>query len=60
MMALLMGYALSLGLAAWVLQPIIRGASAGSRSPNVACPGCGEPLEPDARFCSSCGTPLRN
>ncbi|TDC19403.1 zinc ribbon domain-containing protein, partial [Streptomyces sp. 8K308] len=24
-----------------------------------ACPGCGEPLEDDDRFCGVCGTDLR-
>ena len=56
MIALVIGYAVALGAAAWVLQPIVRGA--GAATPPADCPNCGPRPERDARFCSSCGAPL--
>ena len=56
MMALVLGYAIALGAAAWVLSPIVRGG--GAATPPADCPNCGTPTERDARFCSSCGASL--
>jgi zinc-ribbon domain len=54
--ALVAGYAVALGAAAWVLAPIFS-FGAGARALR-ACPACGTPPEPGARFCSNCGAPL--
>jgi hypothetical protein len=42
----------ALGVAAWVVAPLIWPAPAGSRA---SCPTCGPRPEADARFCSNCG-----
>ncbi len=55
MMALVTGYAIALGAAAWVLQPMLFGGGSG---PPADCPTCGPRPELDARFCSNCGAPL--
>ena len=56
MMALVIGYGVALGAAAWVLQPIVRGG--GAVRPPADCPQCGQRPELDARYCSTCGAPL--
>ncbi|HUO51648.1 MAG TPA: zinc-ribbon domain-containing protein [Gemmatimonadaceae bacterium] len=55
-MALIAGFAIALGAAAWVLAPLFRRGAAAAPPP--ACPSCGERPELDARFCSNCGRAL--
>ena len=71
MNGLVVGAALSLAAAAWVVAPIlkagaVRDAPHDDRGPGArsesdtgpACPSCGAQTEPAARFCSNCGRPL--
>lgn len=73
MSGLIIGAALALAAAAWVVAPLVRAnapGSAGARDGDGeeaprgdggargACPACGAPLEADARFCSNCGGPV--
>lgn len=54
MSGVLAGFALAMGLTAWVLLPVLR------RAPTSAvrvCADCGKPLVPGSRFCSECGAP---
>jgi hypothetical protein len=50
--------AVTIGLVAWVITPIVRRAAV-STSPGGAprCVNCGPRPEGDARYCSNCGAP---
>jgi hypothetical protein len=50
--------AVTIGLVAWVISPILR-RPAGSSAPDgpPRCVNCGPRPEGDARFCSNCGAP---
>jgi predicted amidophosphoribosyltransferase len=54
MIGMLAGFAISLGLTAWVLQPVLRGAASSTPAAR-ACADCGKPLVAGSRFCSECG-----
>ena len=47
-----LGAGIALAVAAWVVAPLLRARGA------AVCPNCGPRPEADARYCSSCGTPL--
>jgi hypothetical protein len=59
-MAIAIGYALALGVAAWVFAPVFRAWSepGGAVGAPQVCPTCGPRPEADARYCSTCGQPV--
>jgi hypothetical protein len=56
-MALVAGFAITLGATWWVLRPALDPARPARPAPR-ACPKCGPRPERDARFCSNCGAAL--
>ena len=54
-MALVVGFAIALGAALWVLLPLLRGRRA---ERGGSCAECDAPLESGARFCAECGAPV--
>lgn len=59
MIAMAVGTVLALLTLGYVLYPLVKAGSPSEVNPaGLRCPECGALVEPDASFCSNCGSPL--